>query len=160
MIGTTSTPDKAELARAAGAADVILYSGADVTAEVHRLTDGAGVHVVYDGVGRATFTASLDCLRPRGTMVLFGASSGPPPPMDPAVLGVKGSLFLTRPSLAHHIASREELTSRAAEVLGWVAAGSLNVRVGARYGLQAAPRAHTELQARATTGKSLLIPSM
>lgn len=159
VIATTSTPEKAELAVAAGASDVVLYTQADVREEVRHLTGGEGVHVVYDGVGRATFEAGLDCLRPRGTMVLFGASSGPPAALDPAVLGAKGSLFLTRPSLAHHIASATELRERSAQVLGWVADGVLDVRVGARYALAEAPRAHADLEARRTTGKSLLLPS-
>ena len=160
VIATTSTPEKGELAVAAGASDVVLYTEADVREEVRRLTGGEGVHAVYDGVGRATFSAGLDCLRPRGTMVLFGAASGPPEPLDPAVLGAKGSLFLTRPSLAHHIATTSELRQRAAQVLGWVADGVLDVRVGARYGLADAPAAHADLEARRTTGKSLVLPSV
>ena len=160
VIATTSTPEKGALAVAAGAADVVLYTDADVREEVRRLTGGEGVHAVYDGVGRATFEAGLDCLRPRGTMVLFGASSGAPGPLDPAVLGAKGSLFLTRPSLAHHIATTSELRERAAQVLGWVADGVLDVRVGARYGLADAPAAHADLEARRTTGKSLMLPSV
>ena len=157
VIGTTSTPEKAELARAAGAFDVLMYD-ADVAGEVRRLTDGEGVAVVYDGVGRTTFDASLDSLRTRGTMVLFGAASGPVPPVDPQVLNKKGSLYLTRPSLAHHIVSREELLWRASEVHDWVRSGQLDVRVGARYPLAEARRAHEDLASRRTTGKLLLIP--
>lgn len=157
VIGTTSTAEKAELVRQAGAADV-LRSDTDVAAEVRRLTDGRGVAVVYDGVGRDTFDASLDCLRTRGMMVLFGAASGPVPPFDPQVLNAKGSLFLTRPSLAHHIATREELLERAGDVLSWVASGELSVRVGGRYPLEEAGRAHEDLAGRRTTGKLLVVP--
>ena len=157
VIGTTSTPQKAELARGAGAFDVLAYDS-DIAAEVRRLTDGEGVAVVYDGVGRATFDASLDSLRRRGTMVLFGAASGPVPPFDPQVLNAKGSLFLTRPSLAHYVVTREELLWRAGEVLDWVGSGQMRVHVGERYPLSAARRAHEDLAARRTTGKLLLIP--
>ena len=158
VLATTSTPAKAELARGAGAAEVIAYTDTDVAAEVRRLTDGEGVAVVYDGVGRATFAASLDSLRPRGMLVLFGASSGPVEPVDPQTLNQKGSLFLTRPSLAHYIATREELLWRAAALFDAVAAGRLDVRIGARYSLAEAGRAHEELAGRLTTGKSLIIP--
>lgn len=159
VIATTSTEEKADLARAAGASDVVFYTQTDLRAEVRRLTAGEGVHVVYDGVGRATFEAGLDCLRPRGTMVLFGASSGAPAPLDPAVLGAKGSLFLTRPSLAHHVATTQELRQRAAQVLGWVDDGLLDVRVGARYPLADSAAAQSDLEARRTTGKSLVLPT-
>jgi NADPH:quinone reductase len=158
VIATTSTPEKAQLAREAGASDVILYGNADVAAEVRRLTDGAGVAVVYDGVGQATFEASLDSLRTRGTMVLFGAASGPVPPVDPQVLNAKGSLFLTRPSLAHHIADRDELVWRAREVFDWVAAGQLSVRIGGRYPLADAREAQEDLAGRRSTGKLLVVP--
>lgn len=158
VLATTSTEEKAELARGAGAAEVIRYTEADVLAEVRRLTDGRGVDVVYDGVGRSTFDAGLDCLVPRGMMVLFGASSGPVAPVDPQTLNRKGSLFLTRPSLAHHVATREELLSRADSVLGQVASGALDVRVGGRYPLEEASRAHDDLEGRRTTGKLLIIP--
>jgi NADPH2:quinone reductase len=157
VIGTTSTPEKAELARAAGAFDVLMYD-ADIPAEVRRLTDGEGVAVVYDGVGRTTFDASLDSLRTRGMMVLYGAASGPAPAIDPQVLNKKGSLFLTRPSLAHHIVTREELLWRASEVHDWVRSGQLDVRVGGRYPLADARRAHDDLASRRTTGKLLVIP--
>lgn len=158
VIATTSTDEKAELARGAGAAEVVRYTEADIVAEVRRITDGRGVDVVYDGVGRSTFDAGLDCLRRRGMMVLFGASSGPVPPLDPQVLNRKGSLFLTRPSLTHYIASREELLERAGSVLDQVAAGRLDVRIGGRYPLEEAGRAHEDLQARRTTGKLLVVP--
>jgi len=158
VIGTTSTAEKAELARNAGAAEVILYTEADVVDEVHKLTDGRGVDVVYDGVGKATFDAGLDSLAPRGMMVLFGASSGPVPPMDPQSLNPKGSLFLTRPTLAHYIATRDELVERSSAVLTMAAEGRLDVRIGGRYSLADAARAHEDLEARRTTGKLLIIP--
>lgn len=158
VLATTSTEEKAALAQAAGAAEVIRYTEADVVTEVRRLTDGRGVDVVYDGVGRSTFDASLDCLVPRGMMVLFGASSGPVPPLDPQVLNRKGSLFLTRPSLAHYVADRDELLERAAAVFAQVAAGDLDVRVGGRYRLEEAGRAHEDLEGRRTTGKLVVVP--
>jgi NADPH:quinone reductase len=158
VLATTSTEEKAALAREAGAAEVVRYTEADVVAEVQRITDGRGVDVVYDGVGRSTFDASLDCLAPRGMMVLFGASSGPVPPFDPQDLNKKGSLFLTRPSLAHYIASREELVDRASSVFEKVAAAELDVRVGGRYGLEEAGRAHEDLEGRRTAGKLLVVP--
>ncbi|MFP5335492.1 MAG: quinone oxidoreductase family protein [Actinomycetes bacterium] len=157
VIGTTSTPEKADLAREAGAAEVLVGT-VDVAAEVRRLTDGRGVAVVYDGVGATTFDASLASLRRRGMMVLYGAASGPVPPFDPQTLNAKGSLFLTRPSLAHYIETREELLERAGDVLGLVASGRLAVRVGGRYGLDQAGRAHADLAARRTTGKLLVVP--
>ena len=158
VIGTTSTPEKAELARAAGAAEIVFYRDQDVVSEVRRLTDGAGVDVVYDGVGKSTFDAGLDVLRTRGMMVLFGGSSGPVPPLDPQVLNAKGSLFLTRPSLAHYVAERAELVERASAVLGQVAAGTLNVRIGGRYPLEDAARAQSDLESGTTTGKLVLLP--
>ena len=158
VIATTSTEEKAELARGAGADEVVNYTEADVVGEVRRLTDGRGVEVVYDGVGRSTFDASLDCLRPRGMMVLFGASSGPVPPLDPQVLNRKGSLFLTRPTLGHYIATRDELLERAGSVLGQVAEGRLHVRIGGRYPLEQVGRAHEDLEGRRTTGKLLVVP--
>jgi NADPH2:quinone reductase len=158
IVATAGTEEKAALARGAGAHDVVLYRDADLVEEVRRLTDGAGVHVVYDGVGRTTFDAGLTLLRPRGTMVLYGASSGPVPPVDPQVLNRQGSLFLTRPTLGHHIADRAELLERAGAVLGQVAAGTLDVRIGGRYPLADAGRAHEDLEARRTTGKLLVLP--
>lgn len=158
VIGTTSTEAKAQLARDAGASEVIHYTEEDVVSKVRRLTNGRGVDVVYDGVGQSTFDASLDCLVPRGMMVLLGASSGPVPPFDPQVLNKKGSLFLTRPSLVHHMATREELLERGGSVLEQVAAGRLSVRVGGRYGLDEAGRAHEDLEGRRTTGKLLIVP--
>lgn len=158
VLATTSTEEKAELARAAGAAEVIRYTEVDLVTEVRRLTDGRGVDVVYDGVGRTTFDAGLDCLVPRGMMVLFGASSGPVPPFDPQVLNRKGSLFLTRPTLGHYVATRDELLERAGSVLDQVARGTLDVRIGGRYPLADAARAHEDLEGRRTTGKLLVVP--
>jgi NADPH:quinone reductase len=158
VIGTVSTEEKATLARQAGADEVIFYTRQDFATETKRLTGAAGVHVVYDSVGRTTFAKSLDCLTPRGMMVLYGQSSGPVEPVDPQVLAQKGSLFLTRPTLAHYVATKAELLERALEVLGWVAEGSLMVRIGHEFPLAAAAEAHTELEARRTTGKVLLIP--
>jgi NADPH2:quinone reductase len=159
VIGTTSTAAKAALAREAGADAVINYSEAeDLAAEVRALTGGRGVDVVYDGVGKTTFDASLASLRPRGLLALYGGASGPVPPFDPQVLNRMGSLFLTRPTLVHHIATREELEWRSGEILGAVADGSLKINIGARFALHEAADAHTALAGRATTGKVLLIP--
>ena len=158
VLATVSTPEKEELARGAGADEVIRYTEADFGEEVQRLTGGVGVEVVYDSVGQTTFERSLDSLKPRGTMVLFGQSSGPVPPIDPQVLSQKGSLFLTRPTMAHYTLTRQELLDRAGEVLDWTAQGQLDVRVGARYELAAAAEAHRALEGRRTTGKVLLLP--
>lgn len=158
VIGTVSTAAKADLARQAGADYVIRYTEQDFEAEVRRITHGAGVQVVYDSVGRVTFEKSLNCLARRGMLVLFGQSSGPVPPFDPQILNQKGSLFLTRPSLAHYTATREELLSRAGEVLGWIAAGRLALRIHRTYPLARAAEAHRDLESRATSGKLLLIP--
>lgn len=156
VIATTSTEEKAELARAGGAAEVIAYDGfAD---RVKELTGGVGADVVYDGVGAATFDESLASLRPRGAMVLYGAASGRVPPFDPMRLEGGGSLYLTRPSIRHYTATREELLGRAGEVLGWIAEGKLQIRIGGRYPLEEARRAHEDLEARRTTGKLLLFP--
>ena len=157
-IGTAGNDQKAELARKAGADDVIVYTRQDFVAEVKRLTGGAGVNVVYDGVGKDTFEGGLQVLRPRGYMVLFGAASGPVPPFDLARLTPLGSLFVTRPSLAHHIATREELEWRASEVLTWTKNKQLHVTIGKTYPLQDAAQAHRDLEGRRTTGKLLLIP--
>jgi NADPH2:quinone reductase len=158
VIGTTSTEEKAALAREAGASDVILYTKTDFATEVKRLTGGAGVNVVYDSVGRTTFLAGLGCLVPRGMMVLCGQSSGPVDPIDPQILNQRGSLYLTRPTLGNYIATREELSQRSSEMLGWVADGSLSVRVGAEFPLARAADAHRALEGRQTTGKVLLVP--
>lgn len=164
VIGTTSTQEKADLATAAGAAEVILYgqgddgSEVDVAARVREVTGGKGVEVVYDGVGRTTFAASLDSLARRGVLVLYGAASGPVDPVDPQALNKKGSLFLTRPTAAHHIESREDLVARATDVFGWITSGTVDFRVGGRYPLADARRAHEDLEARRTTGKLLLVP--
>jgi len=158
VIGTASTPEKAALAREAGADHVILYTERDFETDARAMTNGAGVDVVYDSVGRTTFDKSLACLKARGMMVLFGQASGAVPPVDPQVLNRLGSLFLTRPSLHHHVATRDELLWRSGEVLGWVADGTLRLRVGLELPLAQAAEAHRRLEARATTGKVLLIP--
>ncbi len=158
VIGTTGSPDKAALARQAGADDVILYRQADFVAETRRLTAGKGVDVVYDGVGKDTFDKGLDVLRPRGLLVLFGGSSGAVPPFDLLKLSDKGSLFVTRPTLRHYIATRAELEERASAVLGWVASGALRLRVEHTYPLEQAAQAHRELEGRLTTGKLVLLP--
>jgi len=158
VIGTVSTPEKAALARAAGAAEVIRYTEQDFEVEVKRVTGGAGVQVVYDSVGKTTFEKGLNCLARRGMMVLYGQSSGPVAPFDPQVLSQKGSLFLTRPTLVHYITTRAELVARAGEVLDWVRSGRLRLRVGAEFPLAQAAEAHRQLEARKTTGKVLLIP--
>jgi NADPH2:quinone reductase len=158
LIGTASTPEKADLALAAGA-DVVLQSGSpDLVDQVRNLTGGLGVAAVYDGVGRTTFDISRKCLRRRGVLVLFGVASGPVPPLDPQILG-KNSLYLTRPGLVDHIATREELLGRAAEVFDAVTAGTLRVRIGGRYPLAEAARAHEDLAARRSTGKLLILPA-
>ena len=158
VIGTASTEEKRRLAREAGADEVIDYTTQDFAAETKRITSNAGVHVVYDSVGKSTFDKSLDVLVRRGMMVLFGQSSGPVPPFDPQMLNRKGSLFLTRPTLGHYVATREELLSRADDVLGAVESGSLSVHIGAEYALRDAADAHRALEGRRTTGKVLLIP--
>ncbi|MEO7137246.1 MAG: quinone oxidoreductase [Gemmatimonadales bacterium] len=158
VIGTVSTEEKAALAREAGAHEVILYTEQDFQVETMKQTGQGGVDVVYDSVGRTTFAKGLECLAPRGMMVLYGQSSGPVEPLDPQILNRKGSLFLTRPSLGHYVATNAELLQRASDVLGWVADGSLKVRIGHEFPLAAALQAHTELEARRTTGKVLLIP--
>ena len=157
VIATASTEEKAELTREAGAAEVISYDG--FAEQVRELTDGVGVDVVYDGVGAATFDESLASLRPRGDMVLFGAASGRVPPFDPMRLEGGGSLFPTRPSIRHYTATRQELLERARDIFTWIAEGKLEIRIGGRYPLEDARRAHEDLEARRTTGKLLLIPS-
>ncbi|RMF89910.1 MAG: quinone oxidoreductase [Nitrospinota bacterium] len=158
VFGTVSTEEKARLARAAGADEVILYTQQDFEAEVNRLTDGRGVNVVYDSVGKTTFDKSLNSLAPLGYLVLYGQSSGPVPPFDPALLSQKGSLFLTRPSLMHYIADRETLLQRAGDVLGWIVSGRLKLRIGKTFPLAEAAEAHRQLEGRQTTGKVLLLP--
>ena len=158
VIGTAGSEEKARLAREAGANDVILYNQQDFEQETKRITGGEGVHVVYDGVGKTTFEKDLNVLRPRGYLALFGGSSGPVPPFDPIKLSQKGSLFLTRPSLVHYIATREELEQRAGDVLGWIAQKKLNLRIQHIYKLEEAQQAHRDLEGRKTTGKLLLIP--
>jgi NADPH2:quinone reductase len=156
VIGTVSTEAKAEIARAHGADEVILYTQQDFEAETRRLTGGRGVDVVYDSVGRTTFDKSLGALRVRGMLALFGQSSGPVPPFDPTILNVKGSLFLSRPSLGHHLQTREELQWRAGDVLGWVDSGKLKLRIDKSYPLADVADAHRTLEGRGTTGKLIL----
>jgi NADPH:quinone reductase len=158
VIATVSTADKAKLAREAGADDVILYSEQDFVTEVKRLTGGKGLQVIYDGIGKATFEKGFDCLAPRGMMVLFGQAGGPVGSFDPQILNTKGSLFLTRPSLNHHISARAELLARAGDVLGWIRDGKLRLRMEHEYPLKDAAEAHRALEGRKTTGKVLLIP--
>ena len=159
VFGTVSTPEKARVARQAGVDEAILYTQQDFAAEVKRLTSGRGVDVVYDSVGKTTFEQSLNALRPRGTLALFGASSGAVPPFDAAVLNAKGSLFLTRPSLGHYVLTREELLWRAGDVLQWVLNGQLKLRIDRTYPLADAAAAHRDLEGRKTSGKLLLIVS-
>lgn len=158
VITTVSTKEKAELSREAGASDVILYTQQDFLAEVKRLTGGKGVDVVYDSVGKTTFENSMNCLRPRGLLVLFGGSSGPVPPFDLIQLSSKGSLFVTRPTLWHYVATRQELEWRAGEVLGWVKSGELKLRMEHVYSLAQAGQAQIDMENRKTTGKILLEP--
>ena len=156
VIATTSSEEKAQLARGAGADEVLGYQGFGERARA--LSSGEGVHVVYDGIGKATFDESLGSLRPRGYMVLYGSASGPVPPVDPRRLVAGGSLFLTRPTLRHYTAHREELLERASDVFSWIVDGKIEVRVGARYLLAEANRAQENLQSRRTTGKLILTP--
>jgi len=158
VFGTVSTEEKAKVARQAGVDEAILYTQQDFEAEVKRLTGGRGVDVVYDSVGQSTFDKSLNSLRPRGLLALFGQSSGPVPPFDPNILNGKGSLFLSRPSLAHYLLSREELMWRAGDVLQWIGAGKLKLRIDRTYPLANAAAAHNDLEGRHTAGKLLLIP--
>jgi NADPH2:quinone reductase len=158
VIGTASTAEKIALARSGGADEVIAYTEEDFEAATKRLTNGKGVDVVYDSVGKTTFDQSLNCLRPRGYMVLYGQSSGPVPPFDPQILNAKGSLFLTRPTLGHYVATREELLQRTNDLFGWIAAGQLDVRIDKTFSLAQAADAHRYLEDRQTKGKVLLIP--
>jgi NADPH2:quinone reductase len=158
VITTVSTEEKAKLAREAGADEVILYTQVDFEAETKRLTEGQGVDVVYDSVGKATFEKSMNVLRPRGMLVLFGASSGPVPPVDPITLSQKGSLYMARTSLAHFTATREELLARSGAVFNMISSGKLKLRIAHTYPLAEAQQAHRDLEGRKTTGKLLLIP--
>lgn len=158
VIGTVGTEEKAQLARSAGADEVILYEEEDFAARARELTGGEGVDVVYDSVGKATFEGSLDSLRSRGYLVLYGQSSGPVPPLDLQRLNAKGGLFVTRPSLAQYAADREELMWRAESLFSWIGQGNLDVRIGGAYHLEDAAQAHRDLESRATTGKLILLP--
>jgi len=158
VIATAGTEEKAQLARNAGADECIIYTQADFATETKRQTEGKGVHVVYDGVGKATFDKDLEVLRPRGYLVLFGGSSGAVPPFDLIKLSQKGSLFITRPTLAHYTAAREELEWRASDVLGSIARGELKLRIHKGYKLEEAAQAHRDLEGRKTSGKLLLVP--
>jgi NADPH2:quinone reductase len=157
VIGTVSTEQKAEVARAAGAEEVLRYE--EVPGRVRQLTGGNGVAAVYDGVGGATFDASLASLRPRGVLAVYGTSSGPTPPLEIPRLNSGGSLYVTRPTVVHYTATRDELRARTDEVFGWVASGQLRVSIGGRYPLADAARAHQDLESRRTTGKLLLFPA-
>ena len=158
IIGTVSTDEKAMFAREAGADEVIIYSQVDFEAEVKRLTNNEGVDVVYDSVGKDTFDKSLNCLRRRGYMVLYGASSGPVPPVDPQTLNAKGSLYLTRPYIGHYTADRAELMGRVNDVFAWISAGELKVRIDKTFPLAEVAEAHRYLEGRQSKGKLLLIP--
>ena len=158
VIGTVSTEAKAQLAKEAGADAVILYTQTDFVPEVKKITDGRGAHVVYDSVGQTTFDKSLDCLRPRGYLVLFGQSSGPVPPFNLGTLAAKGSLFLTRPTLVHYTIDRTELLERANDLFNWTAAGKLKSRIDKTFPLAQAAEAHRQLEGRKTTGKVILLP--
>lgn len=158
VIGTVSSEEKGELARESGADDIIVFTKQDFEAEVKRLTGGKGVDVVYDGVGKATFEKNLNVMKMRGMLVLYGMSSGPVPPVDPAKLSEKGSLYMARTTLAHFTATREELIARTSALFAMIASGSLNVRIAKKYPLAKAAEAHRELEARHLTGKILLVP--
>jgi NADPH2:quinone reductase len=158
VIGTVSTEEKASLARSAGADHIIFYTREDFELEVKRITGGTGVDVVYDSVGKTTFEKSLNCLRHRGMMVLFGQSSGPVPPLEPGILNAKGSLYLTRPGLPHYTATREELLWRTGDLFQWISDTSLRLRIDRTYPLQEAARAHQALESRQTAGKVLIQP--
>jgi NADPH2:quinone reductase len=158
VIATVSTAEKARLAREAGADHVILYTEQDFEAETKRLTGGKGVEVVYDGVGKTTFDKGLNCLKPRGYMVLFGQASGRVDPINPQVLNQKGSLFLTRPSMVHYLLTRDELLQRTNALFGWMAAGELKVRIDRTFPVAQAAAAQTYMEERRTKGKVLLLP--
>jgi NADPH:quinone reductase len=158
VIGTVSTEEKAQLARAVGADETINYTRQDFVAKVRKLTEGRGVNVVYDSVGKETYEKSLDCLAPLGMLVIFGQASGPVPPFDTAVLNAKGSLSLARPSLTHNVASHSDVVRRAGDLFDWIEAKKLDVRIGRTFPLADAASAHRELESRRSTGKILLIP--
>jgi NADPH2:quinone reductase len=158
VIATVSTEEKAELARGAGADEIILYTQQDFVAEVKRITGGAGLPVVYDSVGKTTFDGSLDCLATRGVLVLYGQSSGRVPPVDPQTLNAKGSLYLTRPTMGHYIEKQDEFDWRVKDLFGWAASGELDVRIGLTLPLAEAAEAHRRLEGRETTGKVVLVP--
>jgi NADPH2:quinone reductase len=158
VIATVSTDEKARLAHQAGADEVILYSQEDFEAETKRLTGGNGVEVVYDGVGKATFTKGLNCLKPRGLMALYGQASGPVEPINPQILNQKGSLFLTRPTLGHYLLRREEFLWRAGDLFNWIVSGELKVRIDRTFPLKEASTAHTYMENRGTKGKVLILP--
>ncbi|MCY4352299.1 MAG: quinone oxidoreductase [Gemmatimonadetes bacterium] len=158
VIGTTSTEEKAALARGAGADHIILYTERDFEAEVLNLTDSKGVEVVYDSVAKATWEKSINCLKPRGYMVFFGNASGPVPPIDPLLLSQQGSIYLTRPTLNSYTQTREEYLQRTREVMSWIQDGELDVRIGEEHPLENTAEAHNRLEGRQTTGKVLLIP--
>jgi NADPH2:quinone reductase len=158
VIGTASTDEKAALAKQAGADEIILYTQTDFEEETHRLTDNQGVNVVYDSVAKTTFEKGLNCLKPRGYMVLYGQSSGPVSEFNPQVLNQKGSLFLTRPSLTHYADDREELLQRSGNLFRWMSSGELNVRIDTTFALGDAAAAHRYIEGRQTKGKVLLIP--
>lgn len=158
VIGTISTEEKSQLVRAAGADATINYTKQDFSAEVRRLTDGKGVNVVYDSVGKETYEKSLDCLAPLGMLVIFGQASGPVPPFDTAVLNAKGSLTLARPSLTHNVANHADVVRRAGDLFDWIEAGKLQIKIGSTFKMSDAPSAHRELESRRSTGKILLIP--
>ena len=158
VITTVSTEEKATLATEAGADDVVLYTQEDFVAAVKRITGGEMLPVVYDAVGKTTFDGSIDCLRPRGVLILYGQASGAVPPLDPQVLNAKGSLFLTRPNLGHYILTREEFEWRSGDVIAWAGSGKLKVRIGERLPLAEAAEAHRRLEGRLTTGKVILLP--
>jgi NADPH2:quinone reductase len=158
VIGTAGSDEKAKLARDAGADEVIVYTQQDFEAETKRLTDGKGVQVIYDGVGKTTFDQDLNILQPRGYLVLYGGASGAVPPLDPMRLTQKGSLFLTRPSLGHYIITRQELEQRSSEVFSMIASAKVKLRIAHTYRLEEAQQAHRDLEGRKTTGKLLLIP--
>jgi NADPH2:quinone reductase len=158
VIATASSEEKAQIARELGADEIIVYTSADFEEEIKRLTDGKGVEVVYDGVGKATFSKGLNCLKPRGYMVLYGQASGPVDPINPQILNQKGALFLTRPTLGYYILTRDELLQRVNDLFRWINAGNLKVRIDRKYALKEASAAHEYMEGRSTKGKVLLVP--